>query len=292
MDGRSYCGVAYRVCTFNAHNRVGGLGFLERRIKPDLVLGQEVIARHWPGAYQSAPLVEDRDNVGGTAIFSPSATITPLDASVQSLIGSRSPKGALTAALIEANGLEPFIAVSIYVRIDNNIAFWNAEKIVDDLEPLIETCSGRRLVIGGDFNSWDQKNDGINERWRRRWCGLWSRLEALGMVKLLRQTSATRVPPDWCRCGFDDCWHIQTVRRTSKAHADYLWATPDLAAGCQLAVIDINDSELIGVSDHSPVWADLAALRVIGTQAARGDIDATESASLVLGVAEARRHEV
>jgi exonuclease III len=77
------------------------------------------------------------------------------------------------------------------------------------------------------------------------------------MVNLLRATHDTRVPVEGCGCGFEDCWHVQTVRRSSNALTDYLWATPDLARGCEVDVMNINDSELLNVSDHAPVWADL-----------------------------------
>jgi exonuclease III len=114
-------------------------------------------------------------------------------------------------------------------------------------------------VIGGDFNAWDHKDDTeANCRWRDRWLGLWSRLEALDMVNLLKETRATRPRRDGCGCGLGDkCWHFVSVRRKSNALTDYLWVTPDLAPGCTVGVIDINDSELKDVSDHSPVWADL-----------------------------------
>lgn len=250
--------MTFRICTFNAGNRARGLAFLERRVNSDLVLVQETTAAHWRGAYLPVQLLQDRTTVGATAILSPVAAVTPLRPRLRSRLGSSSPTGAITAALVTPEGSEPFVAVSVYTRIDRNVAFWNAQKLVDDLEPLIAASRGR-LVIGGDFNAWDQLQ--ADRLWHGRWHGLWSRMEELGMVNLLRETRAARIPLVGCECGLaDGCWHVQTVRRRSrvKACTDYLWATPELAKGCRLEVMDIHDDELVRVSDHSPVWADLA----------------------------------
>ncbi len=76
----------------------------------------------------------------------------------------------------------------------------------------------------------------------------------------MAQTRHTRQPPDWCACGLGEgCWHVQTVRRTSRAHTDYLWASPALADRLtQLTVTDIDDLTLTATSDHSPVTAEFA----------------------------------
>ena len=144
--------MTFRICTFNAHNR-DGLAFLERRVDPDLVLVQETKAKYWQDAFMPVELIEDRPRVGATAIFGRAATVKPLKSRLQLCLGSSSPVGAVTAATVKPNGSQPFVAVSIYVRIDNDVAFWNAKTLVDDLEPLIAASGGKRLVIGGDFNA-------------------------------------------------------------------------------------------------------------------------------------------
>jgi hypothetical protein len=131
---RIACGMTFRICTFNAQNRSGGVAFLERRIKPGLVFLQEARGKYWPDAFMPVLRVENRP-VGATAIYSPNATIRALKEPLSSCLGSSSPGGTLTAAMVMANGAEPFVAVSVYARIDKTIAFWNAERLVNDLAP-------------------------------------------------------------------------------------------------------------------------------------------------------------
>jgi hypothetical protein len=137
----------------------------------------------------------------------------------------------------------PIVAVSIYAVFDSDgYTITAAEALVKDLEPIITAAAGERLIIGGDFNAWDQYNDGWEVRWRQ----VWSDLEDMGLVNLLRQTRASRTSLPDCQCGLGEgCWHVQTVRRKSRALTDYLWATPDLAQDCTVEVMDIHDPELL-----------------------------------------------
>lgn len=247
--------MTFRVCTFNAAGRRGGKEFLERRVQPDAVLLQEAKAELWPGAFMPISQTEGRARLGATAVFSPSAAIEPLRPKEDPLLGASSPTGTLTAAVIKPRDAPPLVVASGYALIQNNLAFPTAESLVEDIEPLLAANGGSRFIFGGDFNAWDQYG-GV---WQRRWQSLWTRLEGIGLVNLLRHTRASRPRSEWCGCGLGDgCWHVQTVRRTSRALTDYLWVTADLVENCAVGVMDIEDGELRGISDHAPVWADLA----------------------------------
>jgi len=154
-----------------------------------------------------------------------------------------------------------FVAVSAYAQINRGLAYPTAQAIVDDLEALLRSPAAERLLVGGDFNAWDQFTaTAADFRARQIWQALWRRLGNLGLVNLLQLTRASRTRLDWCACGLDDgCWHVPTVRRMRAgrpAHCDYIlvsrWFADRLV---DVDVVDIRDSELADASDHAPVTA-------------------------------------
>jgi exonuclease III len=246
-----------RVTTFNANNQAAARTFLQRRVRPDVVLLQEARAAHWPTAMFPVATLEGRGRESATAIDATAGAIERLS---HGLLGRSAPRGTIAAALVRTSRLS-FTAVSIYAQINDGRAYPTAHRIVDDLENLLGSPAAERLILGGDFNAYDQYGDTSRGRSVMRfWRDLWTRLDRLGLINLLHATRASRPGLDWCACGLaDECWHVPTVRRMRRgrpAQCDYLFASRWFAERLQSCeVIDIMDPELVPASDHAPVTA-------------------------------------
>lgn len=201
-----------RVATFNANNQVAAHGFLRRRIAPEIALLQEVKVAHWPTALIPVERLDGRTRESATGIDAPAF---PIELLRSGTIGSSAPKGALTAARIVMPAELDLVAVSVYAQINRGLAYPTAQAIVEDLEPLLRSPAAERLLVGGDFNAWDQFAATASDlRAREIWQALWRQLEHLGLVNLLQLTRAARTRLGWCACGLGEgCWHVPTVRR-------------------------------------------------------------------------------
>ena len=171
-------------------------------------------------------------------------------------------------------GLPPgldLVGVSVYAQINRGLAYPTAQAIVEDLEPLLHPPAAERLLVGGDFDAWDQFTaTAVDRRAQEIWQALWRRLEDFGLVNLLQGTRASRTRLAWCACGLDEgCWHVPTVRRMRvgrPAHCDYIFASRWFADRLvDVDVVDIDDPELADASDHAPVTATFS--RRVGTRA-------------------------
>ena len=246
------------MATFNANNQGAARNFLRRRVAPDIVLLQEVKAAQWPTALIPVARLDGRKRDSATGIDAPTFRIEPL---VSGTIGSSAPRGAVTAAHIDTPAGLHFVVVSVYAQINRGLAYPTAQAIVDDLEPLLRSPAAERLLVGGDFNSWDQFTaTSADRRAQQIWQALWLRLEGLGLVNLLQRTRASWMPLEWCACGLGEgCWHRPTVRRMRAgrpAHCDYIFASRWFADRLlDVDVVDILDPELALASDHAPVTA-------------------------------------
>ena len=182
------------MATFNANNQAAARGFLRRRVAPDVALLQEVKAAHWPTALIPVARLDGRKRESATGIDAPAFSVEPL---VSGTIGSSAPKGALTAARIDMPAGLGFVAVSVYAQINRGLAYPTAQAIVEDLEPLLRSPAAERLLVGGDFNAWDQfAATPADLRARQIWQALWRRLEDLGLVNLLREQEAAPITGD------------------------------------------------------------------------------------------------
>jgi endonuclease/exonuclease/phosphatase family metal-dependent hydrolase len=246
------------VATFNANNQAAVRSFLRRRVAPDVALLQEVRAAHWPTALIPVARLDGRKRESATGIDAPAFSVEPL---VPGTIGSSAPKGALTAARIDMPAARGLVAVSVYAQINRGLAYPTAQAIVEDLEPLLRSPAAERLLVGGDFNAWDQFSaTALDRRAQEIWQALWRQLEDRALVNLLQRTRTSRTPLDWCACGLGEgCWHVPTVRRTRvgrPAHCDYLFASRWFADRLlDVDVVDIRDPALADASDHAPVTA-------------------------------------
>ena len=246
------------MATFNANNQLAARGFLQRRVAPDVALLQEVKVAHWPTALIPVAQLDGRERESATGIDASAFSVQLLGSDT---IGSSAPKGALTAARIDMLPGLDLVAVSVYAQINRGLAYPTAQAIVEDLEPLLRSPAAERLLVGGDFNAWDQFVAKASDvRAREIWQALWRQLADLGLVNLLQYTRASRTRLDWCACGLGDgCWHVPTVRRMragQPAHCDYIFASRWFADRLlDVDVVDIRDPELAGASDHAPVTA-------------------------------------
>ena len=130
---------------------------------------------------------------------------------------------------------------------------YSTGQILNDLEDLINSRKGRRLVVAGDFNLWPSH--------------LASHLKGTGLVDLVEQTAHTRPPLDKCaECAHtgasSGCGHIWTHRNGNSPNAkrqqlDFILATPALAS----EVVRVEGGpdlfpDAWEVSDHAPLVAE------------------------------------
>jgi endonuclease/exonuclease/phosphatase family metal-dependent hydrolase len=250
--------VQLRVTTFNANNQIGARAYLERRIATDIALLQEVARSAWPNAFIPVPTLDGRSKQSATGIDPGAWQLEPLP---PNSLGVSAPKGTVTAATLRGPSDLRCTMVSVYAQINNGLAYPTARAIVDDLEPLLCSGAAERLLLGGDFNAWDQFERSSSDRKARQiWQDMWNRLDHMGLVNLIHATRSTRPRLEWCACGQgDDCWHAPTVRRmrvNQPAHCDYLFASEWFASRLtKCEIVDIMDPELLSASDHAPVTA-------------------------------------
>jgi hypothetical protein len=125
-------------------------------------------------------------------------------------------------------------------------------RILKDLEPLIDSRHGRRLVIAGDFNLWP--------------FDIVSKVKDFGLVDLIEQTATSRPPLKGCaNCGADgyapSCGHIWTHKngnspRAQRQQIDFILASPELSDEVE-SVVGGPEAfpDAWEISDHAPVVA-------------------------------------
>ena len=97
--------------------------------------------------------------------------------------------GTLTAARVEADGLEPFTVVSMYSlwsKPHASFGNWSyadasAHRLISDLSAFVGSEAGHRIVAAGDLNILHGYGDHGSHYWASRYGTVFDRMEALGL---------------------------------------------------------------------------------------------------------------
>jgi exonuclease III len=159
--------------------------------------------------------------------------------------------------------VEPFLAISVYGML--RYADQSLLRVASDLVPLFDTRSGRRVVLGGDFNIHTHSNDPAE---RRRAGPILAVFESLGLVNLVERAMSNdtleqgpRDPILPCPCQREGCSHVRTHRHRGHApgemaNNDYLFASPAIADRLVgLSVMNGDNDPAWSYSDHCPLVA-------------------------------------
>ncbi len=265
------------VATWNLHQAVNKRpanmeatwGYLANHVHPTVALVQE--ADGVPGT-PGGSFRERADDVRyETAVVAYRGRLEPLlavatrhSAKTEFLLRPTVPATHAVARVVDLDGVEPFVAVSMYGRMAPIYAQVGVIRAIADLIPLFDSALRRRIVVGGDLNAYDQPKGPDRERWR----AIFELFESLGLVNLLKETRLDRPPLEGCPCGEPECWHVETFRHVNHPVGkpgfwctDYLFATRELADRLipQNRVhprLEIWDrAEAWALSDHCPLVA-------------------------------------
>ena len=170
--------------------------------------------------------------------------------------------GTLTAARVKADGVEPFVAVSMY-------SFWekphstvgggwivsdaSAHRLISDLSVFIGSQYGHRIVAAGDLNILHGHGENGNEYWAGRYGSVFERMEALGLSFVGPQAPRGRQACPWPEELPCDSRNLPTYRpRKDPASAtrqlDFVFASKGMADS--VTVRAINELDEWGPSDH------------------------------------------
>lgn len=165
----------------------------------------------------------------------------------------------LAVAQVFPADVDPLVAVSLYGRMAPLYAQTSVLVAAADLIPLFDDLRFRdRIVVGGDFNAYDQTGDMVM---RDRWRAILAVFESLGLVNLAKATRVARGPLIGCVCRELDCYHVTTfIHRRAAAGsiglmADYLFASPALASRLISFEVLADRPEVWEMSDHAPLVA-------------------------------------
>ncbi len=171
--------------------------------------------------------------------------------------------GTLTAARVEADGVEPFVAVSLY-------SFWekphstvesswifadaSAHRLVSDLSLFIGSQDRHRILAAGDLNILYGYGEDGNEYWAGRYASVFERMKALGLCFVGPQFPNGRRACPWPDELPRDSKNVPTYyrRTTDPASAtrqlDFVFASKGMADS--VSVRAINGLHEWGPSDH------------------------------------------
>ncbi len=163
---------------------------------------------------------------------------------------------ATIAADVMVNGERWATLVAVYaMTVDRDgrsigSGSYSVPVILGDLELLIESRLGERLVVAGDLNLWPDRVRGL--------------VRESGLVDLIEQTAPSREPLDGCVvCAQPaSCGHIWTHKNGNRPNAkrqqiDYILASPVLAARVRSVRGGPDEfPEVWDMSDHAPVVAE------------------------------------
>jgi hypothetical protein len=204
----------------------------------------------------------------GTAVVGYQARLEPLPA-VKSRFSSRwtfeiSPRVPASFAAAHVvdlpDAVEAFVAVSLYGVMGPVYATSGVLRAIADLTPLFDSRTfGRRIVLGGDLNVYDQSRDKVE---RGRWDAILPLIESLGLVNLHKLTQPERGAHPMCICRRPDCWHVETFRHRLRGTdepgyymTDYLFATPEMADRLIALEVWSDRAQAWVLSDHCPLVA-------------------------------------
>lgn len=257
-----------RVATWNMDNwkqsassRDVAWRWLRETVHPDIALLQEAIPSHDVGKVIWRETGIDRNRPWSSAVASFGPVLKEIrkwkgDANRGKKDLCRSFPGTVIVAQVGLPHLDPIMVVSIYGLIDDGYASTTVHQQVSDLNPLLDSPQGRRLIIGGDLNCSTQ----LDPPYRSIHRNLFGRFEAYGLVDLTWATRNQRPVLADCPCDESPgCGHVQTHRhgRSSKPwQDDYLFASRALAqkvVACE--VVNDGSPSPWDFSDHCPVVA-------------------------------------
>ncbi|MGH9199399.1 MAG: hypothetical protein ACRD1T_27175 [Acidimicrobiia bacterium] len=211
-------------------------------------LGLDPKVRSWASAVVSPHVVSDlADDVPTTGPFrAPFANARP---------------GSWTAALVQVPDVGSVTAVALYGLLDER-SDASVHRSLSDLTPLFENRRyNKRLVLGGDFNTWTGWPSGGGRLARDE--SVFRRIEAFGLVDCLLAdpTRDDRGPLAGCPCSYgDSCRHTRTRIDQNAPEVpyqmDYLYASRLLAE--RLLTCEALDLGADSPSDHFPIQAAFA----------------------------------
>ena len=168
----------------------------------------------------------------------------------------RTSRGSVVVAIVEVPPEAPIVVVSMYGLDDDGYATTTIHQEITDLNALLDSDQGKRLIIGGDLNCSTQ----FEPPYGRIHRNLFERFEVYGLVNLTWATRDQRPMLENCPCEeAPRCGHVQTHRHSLSAKPwqnDYLFASHGLAhrlTSCE--VVDKGSPSPWEFSDHCPVVA-------------------------------------
>ncbi len=169
--------------------------------------------------------------------------------------------GTLTAARVEAPGIEPFMVVSMYSLWTNphsSVGKWiladaSAHRLVSDLSAFTGARNGHRIVAAGDLNILHGYGEDGSEYWGGRYASVFERMEALGLSFAGPQHPNGRQAEPWPDELPGDSKNVPTYRwRNDPQHArrqlDFVFVSRTMADS--VTVRALNGTEEWGPSDH------------------------------------------
>jgi len=270
------------VATWNLHHGVdhrpasmeGTWGYLRDVIRPTVALIQEsdgVPAT--PGGHVLTRPVGEPWIRFETAVVGYEGRVEPLTEVVSRYARRQTPSSirptfplTQVAARVEVLGVEPFVVVSLYGRIDT-YAQTSVLRAIADLIPLFDAPLYRqRIVVGGDLNVFNN-GPSADRVSRDRWAAIFEMFRSLGLVNLLEkrregERQAGKPPLAGCTCGMGDaCYHVETWRWRRTVSSvwclDYLFVTPEFEDRL-IGPVEVwaeTHPEVWERSDHSPLVA-------------------------------------
>lgn len=272
-----------RIATWNQKQAVGPKSdpatlwaWTEENIQPDVVVFTEAkvpkshVDEGWSAVWDPGGLYPGRKNVWGTVIASPTCDLVPV-----TTVGGRFRKtelsfrwpGAIQVADVIVGGERWATVVGLYgvlqdldgIKAGNAMA--SLEHFLRQLEPLLESKRGRRIVIAGDFNIWPFMTNQL--------------LRHYDLTDLVEYTANERQPlPGCANCSYltkngrppkEPCGHLWTHRNEggrnpAKQQIDFILATDELVDELESVSGGVADfPDVWDVSDHAPVVADFAS---------------------------------
>lgn len=245
----------------NKASREAAWRWLREIVRPDVALLQEAIP-----SIDVAQVIWRRDGIDKNRRWSSAvASFGPPIREIRKWKGrahrtekelQRTFPGTVIGASVEIPHAAPIAVVSMYGLIHDGYSSTTVHEQLTDLNPLLDSHQGRRLILGGDLNCSTQ----LEPPYRSVHRNLFERFEANGLVNLTNATKDQRPALENCPCDeAPGCGHVQTHRhnRSDKPwQDDYVFASQDFAQrliSCE--VVDEGSPSPWEFSDHCPIIA-------------------------------------
>jgi exonuclease III len=245
----------------------------EEHIQPDVMvftearISKEHVEDGWSALWEPAGIYPHIPRSWGTVIASPTCELIPVNYATRRLRKTQLEfkwPGAIQVADIISQGERWATIVGLYGVLRNLDgqkalnAVTSMRHFMGQLEPLLHSRSGDRVLIAGDFNVWPfMAADLIGD---------------YGLTDLVEHTGNERSPLDDCaNCNYlidqgrppvEKCGHLWTHRNEggpnpTKQQIDFIFATNELVGELKSVSGGVADfPDVWEVSDHAPVIAD------------------------------------